>query len=73
MHPGLLNKKNRKTWVLSASSYTAPVDKAKPFQEVQHVVQADVRVTRENKRRDSSGIHVTNMQADRPRVVRVKN
>lgn len=42
VHPGLLFKKTANTWVLSASSYTAPMYKAKPFQEVQHMVKADV-------------------------------
>lgn len=41
--PGLLFKKNgNNTWELPASSYTAPMYKAKPFQEVQHMVKADV-------------------------------
>lgn len=31
--PGLLFKKNGTTWVLPASSYTAPMSKAKPSQE----------------------------------------
>lgn len=36
--------------------------KAKPFQEVQHMVKADVWTTRENKWKDFSGTHVTNIQ-----------
>lgn len=45
--PDLLFKKNGNTWALPASNHTAPVYKAKPFQEVQHVVKADLGIARE--------------------------
>ena len=67
--PGLLFKKNGNTWVLPASSYTARTYKAKPFQEVQHMVKADVGTARENKYRYFLGTHVTNIQVVRPSVV----
>lgn len=43
--------------------------KAKPFQEVQHMVKADVLTGKENKGRDFSGTRVTKSQADRLRAV----
>lgn len=41
--------------------------KAKPFQEAQHMVTADVLTGKENKGRDFSGTRVTKSQADRLR------
>lgn len=45
--PDLLFKKNRNTWALPASNHTAPMYKAKPFQEVQRMVKADLGIARE--------------------------
>lgn len=55
--------------MLPASSDTAPMYKAKPFQEVQHMVKAGVLIGKENKGRDFSGTPVTNIQADSLRAV----
>lgn len=64
-------RNNANPWVLSASSYTAPMHKAKPFQEVQLMVKADVWIARENNlmSREISLEFMTNIQADKPRIV----
>lgn len=43
--------------------------KAKPFQEVQHMVKADIGTARENKYSYFLGTHVTNVRVVRPSVV----
>lgn len=50
------------------------MDKAnKPFQEIQHMVKVGVPTGKENEWSDFSETRVTDIQADRPRVVTLES
>lgn len=73
MAPRLLFKKSGTPECFQLLVTLHQCNKAKPFQEVQHMVKVGVPTGKENKWRDFSETRVTNIQADRPRVVTLES